>query len=130
MSRYRITLEGKTYEMDVELISESSAVQPALHREAKAAETAPKKETEPAAAPTVPRSDMDGAGTVTAPMPGTVIRIAKGEGEIVKAGELVLILEAMKMENEIFSPEDGTIAAMNCAEGSTVATGDILFAVK
>ena len=130
MSRYRITLEGKTYEMDVELISESSAVQPALRREAKAAETASKKETEPAAAPTVPRSDMDGAGTVTAPMPGTVIRIAKGEGETVKAGELVLILEAMKMENEIFSPEDGTIAAMNCAEGSTVATGDILFAVK
>ena len=65
-----------------------------------------------------------------APMPGTVIRIEKSEGELVKAGDLVLILEAMKMENEILAPKDGTITKMNCEVGGTVAGGEVLFEVK
>ena len=63
-------------------------------------------------------------------MPGTVIKIVKGEGSAVKAGELVLIREAMEMENEILAPVDGTVTKMNCTAGGTVAGGDVLFEVK
>ena len=63
-------------------------------------------------------------------MPGTVIRIEKEAGAEVKEGDLVLILEAMKMENEIFAPKDGTITQMYCKAGSTVAGGEVLFEIK
>ena len=73
---------------------------------------------------------MNNTGAVTAPMPGTVIKIEKSEGSAVKAGELVLVLEAMKMENEILAPVDGTITKMNCTVGGTVAGGEVMFEVK
>ena len=127
MSKYRIVLEGKTYEMEVELIPENGAAAPAVRKEApeKKAAPAPAAKTEPA-----PQKQTSGApGAVTAPMPGTVIRINKEKGAAVKAGETVLILEAMKMENEITAPADGTILSMNCTAGGTVAGGDILFEI-
>ena len=98
MSKYRITVEGKTYEMDVELIG-----------------------AKPAAA---------SSGSVIAPMPGTILKVNKAEGDSVKAGDVVLVLEAMKMENEITAPADGVIASLSLTEGSTVAGGDLLFEVK
>ncbi len=63
-------------------------------------------------------------------MPGTVIRIEKAVGDAVRKGETVLMLEDMKMEIEIIAPVDGTIAAVNCTNGGTVATGEVLFEVK
>ena len=132
MSKYRITLDGKTYEMEVELISGDAPVKPAEKVEKKeikgpapAAKPAEVKPGQPAA----PKQSAGGAEAVTAPMPGTVLRIEKKEGDAVKAGELVLILEAMKMENEIPAPADGTIVRMNCAAGGTVAGGEVLFEV-
>ena len=126
MSKYRITVEGKTYEMDVELIGSNGApVQPVKVQSAPAAPApvaaAPKEASKPAAV---------SSGSVVAPMPGTVIKILKNEGDAVKAGDVVLILEAMKMENEISAPANGTLASVNCTEGGTVAGGDILFEVK
>jgi len=62
-------------------------------------------------------------------MPGTVLSICRKEGEKVRGGDVVLVLEAMKMENEILSPADGTINKINCEEGKTVAGGEVLFEV-
>ncbi len=137
MSKYRITLEGKTYEMDVELIGEGGAPKQAVKNEATkaaasapvSAPAAPAPSVSSASAPSKAASEA-GAGAVVAPMPGTVIKIVKNAGDEVKAGELVLILEAMKMENEISAPVSGTIASINCTAGGTVAGGDVLFEVK
>ena len=124
MSKYRITVDGKTYEMDVELIgANGAAVQPVAKAAAPvvSAPAAPSPAAKPAASST---------GAVTAPMPGTILKVLKASGDAVKAGDVVLILEAMKMENEISAPADGVIGSLSLTEGSTVAGGDLLFEVK
>ena len=128
MSKYRITIEGRTYEMDVELIDGNGAPKaPVSQAQSKAA---------PAAAPVAAQSAPKQApaevtaGTVVAPMPGTVIKNNKNPGDAVTAREVVMILEAMKMENEILAPADGTIASISASVGSTVAAGEALFEVK
>ena len=126
MSKYRITVEGKTYEMDVELIGANGAVVAPVAKAAAPVAAAPKAAPAPAAA----KPAEVGSGSVVAPMPGTILKVLKATGDAVKAGEVVLILEAMKMENEITAPVDGTIGSLNLTEGSTVAGGDLLFDVK
>lgn len=127
MSKYRIFLEGKTYEMEIELIGEKTAQKPMARQEYK---ELPKDTNVSVVDPAKQKQAVNNAGAIVAPMPGTVIRIEKKTGDVVKAGELVLILEAMKMENEILAPVDGTLTAMNCTEGGTVSGGDVLFEVK
>ena len=126
MSKYRITVEGKTYEMDVELIGANGAAVAPVAKAAAPVVAAPKA----APAPVAAKPAEVGSGSVVAPMPGTILKVLKASGDAVKAGEVVLILEAMKMENEITAPVDGTIASLNLTEGSTVAGGDLLFEVK
>ena len=126
MSKYRITVEGKTYEMDVELIGANGAVAAPVAKAAAPVAAAPKA----APAPVAAKPAAVSSGSVAAPMPGTILKVLKATGDSVKAGEVVLILEAMKMENEITAPVDGTIESLSLTEGSTVAGGDLLFDVK
>lgn len=131
MSKYRITLDRKTYEMDVELLGANGAViapaKVAAPVAAAPVAVAPKAAPAPAAAKPAANA---GSGSVVAPMPGTILKVLKKDGDAVKAGDVVLVLEAMKMENEITAPVDGAIASLSLAEGSTVGGGDLLFEVK
>ena len=130
MSKYRITIEGKTYEMEVELVVENCLQQSGANKEYREFKGVPKDTNVNVIDPSMQKLTVSNKGAVTAPMPGTVIKIEKGEGAGVKAGELVLVLEAMKMENEILAPIDGTIMKMNCTVGGTVAGGVVMFEVK
>lgn len=130
MSKYRITLEGKTYEMEVELVIDNTASQSVEKKEYKEFRNTSKDANVNLIDPSLQKPTVYNNGIVSAPMPGTVIRIEKQEGMKVKTGELVLILEAMKMENEILAPSNGTIIKMNCEVGGTVAGGAVLFEVK
>ena len=81
----------------------------------------------PAAAPAPAAPAAAGSVPVNAPMPGTILDIKVKAGAAVKAGDVVMILEAMKMENEISAPQDGTIASIDVRKGDTVNSGDVLY---
>lgn len=125
--KYVVTLNGKNYEVEVE---ETDAVITAVTDAAPAAPVAAAAPAAPAAAPapaTAPAAAADGQ-KVLSPMPGTILSVNVSVGSAVKAGEVILILEAMKMENEIVAPCDGTVKQLAVQKGSTVAT-DALLAV-
>ncbi len=131
--KYKVTLNGKTYEVEVEkgeavLLKEYEAAAPAAPVAAPVA-TAPAAPAAPAAAPAAASVQL-GAGTaVNAPLPGTVLQIKASVGQAVKAGETVMIIEAMKMENEIVAPRDGKITSVVVQKGAAVNAGDPLFTI-
>lgn len=120
MKNYTITVNGTAYDVTVE--------------EGGAGETtaaAPKKSVAKAAAPAAapkPAAPAGGQGAVkvNAPMPGKILSIKVQAGAAVKKGDIIMILEAMKMENEIPAPQDGTIASIDVNAGSAVEAGDVL----
>lgn len=120
--KYVVTLNGKNYEVEVE---ETDAVITAVTDAAPAAPIAAAAPAAPAAAPAPAAADGQ---KVLSPMPGTILSVNVSVGSAVKAGEVILILEAMKMENEIVAPCDGTVKQLAVQKGSTVAT-DALLAV-
>lgn len=124
MSKYRITLNGEVYEMEVELIEEGSAP---IKTEAMPAV----RDTVPPAAQKAPaQADNTSAdGAVVSPMPGTVVQLMAAHGDKVSKGQPILVLEAMKMENEITAAKDGVLSELRVAEGQTVAGGEILFII-
>lgn len=120
MKNYRITVNGTAYDVAVEEIGAGAA--PAA---------APVKAAAPvAAAPAAPAAPAAAAGAgsikVSAPMPGKILSVKAGVGTAVKKGDVILVLEAMKMENEVVAPEDGTVASIDVAEGASVEAGDTL----
>ncbi|MCQ2515967.1 MAG: biotin/lipoyl-binding protein [Saccharofermentans sp.] len=123
MSKYRITLNGKSYEMDVELMDGSTPVTPV-------AKAAPALVQAPAAAPKASTPVAATAGSTVAPMPGTILKVSVNVGDAVKAGDSIVVLEAMKMENDITAPKDGVVKTIAVAKGQTVAKGDVLFEVE
>ena len=125
--KYKITLNGKTYEVEVEagkavLLDEYEACAPAPAAAAAPAAAPAAVAAAPAAPAAAPVSIKDGEA-VTAPMPGNIIRVDVAQGDTVKAGQILVILEAMKMENEIVAPKDGTVAQVVTSKGSVVDTG-------
>ena len=122
--KYKVTLNGRTYEVEVEagkamLLSEYEAVAPAPAAAPAAPAAAP---AAPAAAPAAPA--VTGSGeAVNAPMPGNILKVNVKVGDAVKAGTVLCVLEAMKMENEIMAPKAGTVTQVLATKGGSVDTG-------
>jgi len=137
MKKFNVTVNGKSYAVEVEEVGAGQGgftyapVQqaPALQQAQapiQAAQQVPAPQaTQSPKAPSTPASGE----LMTAPMPGTILEIKVTEGQSVKAGDLILILEAMKMENEIVSPKDGVVNKIHTSKSTTVSTGDPLVTI-
>ena len=114
MKKYRVTVNGTAYEIQLE---ELTGAAPAA--------------SVPAAAPApAPAAASAGGEQVTSPMPGTILDVKVSQGAAVKKGDVLMILEAMKMENEIMCPRDGTVASVNASKGATVESGTLLCVIQ
>ena len=116
MKAYKVTVNGNVYEITLEVIDKADI-------KAAPAPAAPAPAAAPAAAPA-------GATTVSAPMPGNILKVNVAAGQAVKKGDVLMILEAMKMENEICAPCDGTVASVNVNSGATVESGAVLCSIN
>lgn len=114
MKKYHVNVNGNDYEIAIELINESEA-----------------KSAVPVKAATPASTSVPAVGEkITSPMPGNILSVNVSAGDTVKKGQILMILEAMKMENEIMSPIDGTIVSIHTAKGATVESGALLCVIK
>ena len=137
--KYVVSVNGKQYDIEVEKVvggyqpmSRQGAAAPVARTAAPAPRTQVQPDPEPApvkAQNTVVNAS-DGDTKMEAPMPGTILDVKVKAGDKVSDGQVVLVLEAMKMENEIVSPVDGTIASVMVKKGDTVDSGDILITIN
>jgi len=118
MKTYTITVNGNVYDVTVEEGAGVAAVPVAAPKAAPAAPKAAPKAAAPAGA--------QGGVKINAPMPGKILGIKANAGQVVKKGDVLLVLEAMKMENEIVAPQDGTVASINTSVGEQVEAGAVL----
>ena len=150
MRKFIVNVNGNKYEVEVEevVLTGQPAEPPAVTAQPAAAEPSPAVPEAPAAAASsvtaekAPAQATDaashsaditvpaGAAQMTAPMPGTILDIKVKQGDKVKKGDVLMILEAMKMENEIVSPQDGIVATVNITKGSSVNSGDLLLSIN
>ena len=109
MKKYRVTVNGTVYEVELEEITGAGPAAPA------AAPAAP--------APAAPAGDGE---KITSPMPGTILSVNVAPGQSVRKGDVLMVLEAMKMENEIMCPRDGVVSSVQAAKGAAVESGTLL----
>ena len=119
MNKYKIKVNGKEYEVEVEQIGGEPAVAAVAPKAAPAVSA-------PAAKTTAKDQGTVGTMKITAPMPGTILGVKVAVGDKVEKGQTLLILEAMKMENEIAAPEAGTVSSINVEAGASVESGQLL----
>ncbi|WP_298034940.1 acetyl-CoA carboxylase biotin carboxyl carrier protein subunit [uncultured Dysosmobacter sp.] len=112
MKKYKVTVNNVSYEVELETISTSYST------------------TIPAAAPIPAAAAPAGGEQVSAPMPGTILAVNVAQGQAVKKGDVLMILEAMKMENEIMCPCDGTVVSVNTSKGAAVESGTLLCVIQ
>lgn len=134
MSKYRIKLNGKVYEIEVECIDNEQAE---AIKDSPVQQSVKSKKTVSKASnvvqiidSSVNRSTKLSDSAVCSVMPGTIVKVLYSEGSFVKKGQPVLVLEAMKMENEVVAPKNGTIVKMYVCEGQTVPGGALLFELE
>ncbi len=118
MTKYRVNVNGTVYEIELEKLESTDAVPQKAEQKAAPA---------PAQAAAAPAA---GGETVNSPMPGTILAVNVAAGDMVKKGQVLMVLEAMKMENEIMSPVDGRIASVQVAKGASVETGAVLCVIS
>ncbi len=129
--KYNVTLKGKVYEVEVErgeaiLVNVADVVAPAPVAAPAAMAAAP---VAAAPAPAAAGAALTGEA-INAPMPGTILQVKVAAGQAVKSGDVLVVLEAMKMENEIVAPRDGVVAQVAVSKGSTVDTGAPLLSLQ
>ncbi|EQB89018.1 biotin carboxyl carrier protein [Clostridium punense] len=138
MKRYNVTVNGNTYQVEVEEVK-GEFTQPVAPTPAPVAVqqpvAAPQQTAAPAPAPVEapkPAAKATNASgeKIECPMPGTIVKVNVTEGATIKKGDVLVVLEAMKMENEIMSPVDGTVAQVNVAKGAAVNSGDLLVVIS
>ena len=132
MKKYTITVNGTAYEVEVEEMGGVAAPKAAAPKAAPAAApaAAPKAAAPKAAPKAAAPAGAQGAVKVNAPMPGKILKVNVNAGAAVKKGDVLLVLEAMKMENEICAPQDGTVATVECAAGDSVESGKVLVSMN
>ena len=121
MKKYRVNVNGAVYEVEIELIDGAAAPAPVATAAPVAAAPAPAPAPAAKPAPVAANGEK-----VTAPMPGTILDVKVQNGASVKKGQVLFILEAMKMENEIMAPCSGTVLSVNTSKGSSVESGSLL----
>lgn len=141
MRKFNITVNGKAYEVDVEEVGGAMPVSRPAAPVAPVAAPAPTAAPAPAAAPAptpapaaapaaAPIAASAGGTKIASPMPGTILDIKVNVGDAVKTGDVLLILEAMKMENEIMAPCTGRVAAIGVTKGQNVNSGELMIVIE
>lgn len=125
MKKFNITVNGNAYEVEIEEVKAAAPVAAAAPKAAPAA-AAPAPKAAPAAAAAAPAA---GDNTVTAPMPGKIVKLVASVGQAVNAGDVLLILEAMKMQNEITAPAAGTVKSFAVNAGDSVKPGQTMVVI-
>lgn len=126
MRKFIINVNGKSYEVDVEEIKNGTTYNPPVAKAAPVPVSAPAAPAPAADAAEVPA----GAENVTAPMPGNIWKVNVSVGDTVQEGQVLVVLEAMKMENDILAPKAGKVAAVHVEKGASVETGTVLVSIS